>query len=536
MAQEDRRSLFNSIIDLLVKGSFDVASGKIKENNVKTIELNEITDKAYRQLIKDKNFQDAIYICETFNLPVELKISAISSNYRALCERKEFEKAFDWGVKYSMSKNDLNACSVKLFEEKLINKKVREALGCIEEYNIPQDLVINQAREAFNKFLDESSWVNAYYIGNKFDMSRKRTMSSGIRGYVQLLSADKMSGFLEMEKNFKILTDRDIAELEEADIESFLQVFNENIVKRLLEQNKPDKLFDVLAALNVYANADSNPLMSKLVKNVSQATARTHNRYISEGRGPAAVEILKNFRLIDKGSPENQRIGIIKIVEEAHHKLLRDYNLNAALFLKENYELFGRNALENSHEGLVQATTAFLEMALSKGDRKSVQKAVKEYVIDEEVFREMTTRTISQQVAAGNLDSAIELIKSTGIVISDKDTLGEILVRFHNAYERGDMKTASDIAHYFKLKDSRVEKADFTYWNSLIGADNFAEALKFTKERKIPRKVIEPVIKEMYQNLIHQERTEEAVKLRKDYRIGLNIIEWILISLKKILG
>ncbi len=178
MSIDEKKKAKKEIAQLLIEGDFQMASAKMGEKNLTSMDMTEIAGDAVRSLEKDKKFNQAIELCETYNLPVEQKIEIVSAQFRLLTNEKEYEKAHDWGIKYGISQNDLNANAVSAFEDALEAEDVKKALGLMEHYSIKPELVANSARISFNKYYENKVYLNAFYLGNKFEMSPKRTLTA----------------------------------------------------------------------------------------------------------------------------------------------------------------------------------------------------------------------------------------------------------------------------------------------------------------------------------------------------------------------
>ncbi|MCH7783622.1 hypothetical protein IID62_11215, partial [candidate division KSB1 bacterium] len=73
-------------------------------------------------------------------------------------------------------------------------------------------------------------------------------------------------------------------------------------------------------------------------------------------------------------------------------------------------------------------------------------------------------------------------------------------------------------------------------WNKHIEAGRYEIALDLKKKYTIPRKKLEPVVKELYSTLMASSQTEDAAAIRRDYNINLSFWNMITEMLKSIFG
>ncbi|MFC1476977.1 hypothetical protein ACFL6L_00755 [candidate division KSB1 bacterium] len=536
MESEDRKSIKDGITALLSAGNLEAAADEINKYQLPKIELTPLIETAYKQLTKDKNLLEAIALCDMYNLPLEWKMKAVYSQFHGLAEEKAYDKAYEWGLQYGMSKNEINIVTVKAFEKALQEKDISQALQYFRDFEIPSDLIVVQARESFNRLFDTGSYISALILGDAFEIARKRVVVAGIKGYCDLLSEKKSMKMIELEKEHKILIDDDITEAEEPDTRKFILAFCDNVVKPLLEGNKPDELFALLNNIDIIASHDKNPFLKEFMLQILKTIVVTHEKLMKDGRGPAAFDIVQNFRLLDSDTSSEVKVDIIKVAEETHNKLMSENNLTAALFLKENYELFNRNSLENSHDLLNGIVAKYLIETIQKGAVENIKTVMKEYPIDDHIKTDAANTGIHQLVRAGQYDALFDIMRNLDIEITDEDTLGEITTKFHNTYEDGHIEIASDLAFYFKLKEPRTQKVFLSHWQRLVDAGKYREARALKKERHLQKKLLEPAIKAKYEALVAENKMEEAINLRKDYKIKQSIAQWFVENVKKLFG
>ncbi|MFC1553336.1 hypothetical protein ACFL7D_01770 [candidate division KSB1 bacterium] len=532
----DKEAVKNEVKALLLEGDLKSASSKILDNSISIFETNKIAEKVFQTLLAEKKIQYAIDVCDHFNLPNESKINAISSQFHSLVAEKKFEEAFDWGTKYSMSPNDINANSVKAFEFALKNKEVRKALQYVEKFNPPLDLLTNIARNYFNVLFDGQNYIDAFYIGQKFELASKRTLTAALRGISHLLSENKFKLIVQLEESFRVLHDRKIDEIDDEDKKAFTKKYGDIVDLNFIQSNKINELGKFVNSLNLFKDYEGNGVLTEMIMITKRGTASVHEVMINEGRGPAAFDVVKNFQLLDNNTPEDIKLEVISSAENAHNEMMINKNLKAAMFLKENYELFTKNVLENSREKLKKISNEFLMSALLNSDLENAKTVIKKYEIDVEIVKITVGKAIQKLIDGDQYPSSFEILRSFNIKITDPDVLTDVMLKFHKAYEDNEMKVASDLAFYFHLKDPRVLRAASNHWESLMELRKYEEALSFKKERRIPKKLIEPIVKRIYEKMMGESNITTAAKLRMDYKVNVNVWKWIIEKIKSMLG
>ena len=536
MSAENKKAVMKEITDLLASGESQMAQAKIKEKNLTSMDVTEAANAALRECLKEKRYVDAIALCEEFNLPVEQKIDIINLQFRTLAAAKQFQEAYDWGEKYGLSKNDLNTNALAAFESALDKDDIQTALHYIDTMHIPLDVVVGIARASFNQLFDNKQYRKAFLLGYRFEISRKRTLTAGIRGYNYLLGNGDIKTFLSIEKDYKVLTDRDLKELEPEDTDLFKKRFIDNVVQHYFDENKIEELFTVLESLEILKVYEVNKLAGDLRREIMNAAADKHNEYIVDGRGPAAFELVEKFFLLSDEAPRDVKVEIIKTVENAHHELLNKGNLSGAVFLKENYRLFSENVLENSMERLEKVSADFLANTLEKGSPEVVKTFIRDYKISQEIISDASTEAVRNQLEKGHYDEVFAIIRTLNADIADSDILHDAASHFHRIYEGGNIELAADIAFYFRLREGRVPKAYLTTWQTLMDEGKTKEALKYRKERHIEKRLLEPVLKTKYQELMNAGKTDDAIRLRRDYRFGITILQFIMENIRRLIG
>jgi len=536
MTIQNKGALNKEIFALMIDGNLDKVVKILNANEVTAFEFKDIAEKAFRQLMNEKNAILALSVCEQFSLPSEHKSEAVSAQFRKLGEQKEYENAFEWGIKYNMSKNDMNNLSVKAFNESLMDKNISIALEYIQKFEIPNNLIIDDARRTFNELYERGFFLEALYLGKEFEMSPKRTLTSGLNAYLTFITKDKIKDFIELERSFNILHDRDISEVEEKPILDFSQLFNDKFICKYFEQNKSEKLHQLLDSIDFFSGTTQNKMLSELVLKVKIEAEKMHTKLLAEERGPAAFEVVKNFRLLKVETPDDLKTKVIKSAEETHHKLMKNNNLKGALFLKENYDLFLKNALENSLAGMNLVSREYFQNCLSNGKIDDAKTVSKRYEIHETIVEEIASKSIRSFAVAEQYGMIFEIMKEFKLEINDPDTLSEITAKFHQLYENDQMEIASNLDFYFKLKEIRARKATLVYWESLINKGNYSEALALKKERKIPKKVLEPILKRIYETMKNTSQVYEANKLIEQYKLKISFWTALLRVFKNFFG
>jgi len=226
-----------------------------------------------------------------------------------------------------ISFNEVNEIAEDAFRHLLKINKISIALDVFNSYKIPTDSLINEIRIKFNLLFQKKVYIDAFLIGKALNLSNKRSITAGIRGLRQLLSENNVNKIIELENEHGILHDEDIIDIDEQDVKSFIQIFNEEILTKYLEQNKIDQLYEIVDSLGIYNDYVQNPLLSELVLLITSTLVKTHSQILNDGRGPIAFEVTKNFRLLEIDTPEDIKSKVIEDAVNTHQRLISENNL-----------------------------------------------------------------------------------------------------------------------------------------------------------------------------------------------------------------
>jgi len=535
MESTEKSSIKKKIFEYIVNGQLPQVVDFIKNNPISAIEITETVKKAFQQLLEDKNYFVAIQLCEQFNLPVEMRLEAVNTQFRKLIKNREFEKAVEWGLKNNIPRTDIENVAMKAFKEALHQKNVEKALGIKDKYNISAAFIGAEAIHFFNIFYENKNYVKALLIGQEFDVSRKRSLTAGIRGYQGLISSGDIQRMIELEQKYNILGDREITQVEENDENKFIDTFIQDFFRNFLSSNKADKLSQIIESLELFQKRGNNPLVSRLIHQISEEVIYVHTNLMESLKYSDAFRLVENFHLFSDEIVAESKSKIITAAQKAHNKLIEENKLQAAKLIKDNYELFSKNIIADSLDSVSRVIAEYLEKALEKGDIENALFVVKEYDVQQNNVRIIAGKAIAKMLQSRKFLEAFDTIKMLKIPPNNQLFNAEALSCFEDAYNNGQMELASNIGFYFRIKDERVVQATFMLWKNQIESGRYSRAIEIRKQHKIPKKLSEPVVKEIYKNLLTQGETDQAVHLRNTYQMHLSVWAWFMEILRKVL-
>lgn len=530
----DKDAIKQSICENIIAGNFHQADGLEKDNLITTIEMIKIAEKAFKELMKKNEFSIAISTSEHYNLPVERRVEAVITQFRLFNRNREYEKSIEWGREHKLPESEVITVAVKAFDEALNVGDVEKALKYKNEFRIPYNLIANTARQAFNIFFEQRKNLYAYLIGQEFDISQKRMLTAGVRAYQQVLNDGDVARFVEMETKFSILGTRDIGQIDESDIKYFNKTFNDVVVRGLLDENKANQLAKIVDSLKFVNNRGNNPLLGTMVKQISEEVSYAHNNIMEAGNYTEAFRLVESFRLLSNDIPSEIKVKIIEAAEKAHHKLISENNLNGAKVIKESYSLFNKNIIANSLETVAKVSAEYLEKVLNEGDVINAKLAIQEYSIPKDTINEIASEAIVKLLHSRKNIEAFEIVKELKIDVNDEKIQTEAQSCFEESYENGQFELATNLSFYFKLKDKRAVQAAFVLWQKQIEAGTYQHALNLRKMHKIPKKMTDPIINGIYNTLIANKKTEQAIAIRREYKLKPSIWQWIVEFFQKI--
>ncbi|MFC1513626.1 hypothetical protein ACFL5P_01325 [candidate division KSB1 bacterium] len=536
MPETNNKSAKDSIYKAMLEDDLSKAELIEKNNNFSALEITGVAERAFSQLMKTQDYIVAIKVAERYSLPIEKKLEAISAQFRSLAKNKDFERAIDWGLKYRLPGNDINNVSVRAFISALEKKEVEKALEYKRKYNIPHNLIAHTALQTFNQFFERRKYIEALYLGQDFEISRKRILTAGVRGYHQVLKDNDISKFFTIEKLFKVLIDRDIEQIDESDFNNFAETFNNLVVKKLILENRTSYLADIINKLDFFNNRENNRLIDILFKQSAEQIAEAHSQLIDQDRYDEAFKLVESFHLLSSDISPETKIALISSAESAHHKLIEKNNINGAKIVKDNYSLFEKNIIANSLEKVTQITLEYLEKALQNAEIDNVKKVIEEYQLSKDEIKVVITKSLIKLLKSRKFLESFTIIKNLNPAVTFQEIQEQAKESFSESYEAGQLELAANLAFYYKLNDPKAVKAGFIIWKRYIEDEKFKEALEIKKRLKLPRKLVEPVLKDVYAELIEDKKSNMAQKLRMDYRLKLSVWEWFMGVFKKFIG
>jgi len=533
MGTSDITKVKKDIFEQIVNGNLIQADALKKNNGLSVVDIKDIVEKAFHELIKSKNNLLAIKVSDHYNFPVSYRLEAVTHEFRNLIKNKAFEKAIEWGLKYNLPINEINNVAVRAFNYALDNRDVQKAIEIKNRYDIPSTLVSSSGLQWFNILFEKKDYIKAMLIGQEFEISRKRTLTAGVRGYHQLIKTQEIERFIKLERKYNVLGDSDILQIEESDMKQFNAIFVQNVVRESLKNEKAGSLSQIIDSLGIFEKKDKNPLLSFMVKDVVDEVAVVHNTMMDAGRISDAYRLVDSFRLLTDIVSADVKSKIIASAETAHHKLIAEDNLQAAKSIKENYGLFEKNIISDSLETVAKVTTKYLKRALQSGDIQNAQVIIKEYGLAKSVIKDTADTAIIDMLHARKYVEVFETINMLRLSIDNQAVKAEAFTAFEEAFDNGQLELAANLGHYFRLSDKRILQAAYSLWKKHMDAGRYNRAMDYKKTHKIPRKLTEPVVREIYDSLINQGETEQAKFLRNEYRISMSLWDWILELLKK---
>ena len=145
------------------------------------------------------------------------------------------------GRNYKILGTEIINAGVKAFNEAFDSRDVAKAIDFKNNFKIPFDLIASQARRWVNIYFENQTYLKALMLGMEFDISRKRTLTAGLRAYIVLLGENKVDEFARLEKNYSIISDRNLSQVDKFEFKNSSKVFIENVVKDLISREKVDQ-------------------------------------------------------------------------------------------------------------------------------------------------------------------------------------------------------------------------------------------------------------------------------------------------------
>lgn len=421
------------------------------------------------------------------------------------------------------------------FKHLMKERNTRRVVEMFSKYSMQPDKYSHEAIDKFNVLFEDKEYLDAFYLGTVFSVSRKRSLAAGLLGMQQLMS-ENMGEAMNIENKYNILHDMDLVDVDESIRTEFVQSFERLVVRPYVNQNQPKALYNIIESLGIYREYENNPLLIEMFTSLTNEMVDLHNRLLESGRAGEACAVMEDFRLLNEDVPLDVRSKVLDAAEAAHHKKLQEYELKEALFLKQKYSLFLKSVEQKMDEDLSAALQEYIVEAVVKEELDNVSTVIEEYSLPKDNIVEAAGISVYNMLQTEKYAAIINTIRVMKVSITDPKVINEVTLRFHQVYEQGNMEIASHLAFYFKLNEPRGKKASIAYWKTLLENDKFGEARKLKKERRLPNSACQPLVIENYKRLVGESRKEEAAALLKDYNVNLSFGDWIIQKIKMLFG
>ncbi|MCP4728363.1 MAG: hypothetical protein GY863_25225 [bacterium] len=535
MDQMSSKEIKDEIESHLVNGDVEKAKDLEHEHGITIIGAKKIAGEVVTEMIKKSNtLPVAVAICEQYDLETELRIKAISNHMRNFVKENNYDEAIDWAKENNLPSNEINTIAIKAFNESLGQRDVKKALEYKHKYQLPDNLVFEKVINRFNHFFDRKDYESAMLLGHDYDISRKRTLIASIRAYHQLINTDNLAKLIAYEKKFNILGDSEHDLVDEADLKVLGEIFRDMIVISLLSKGNPDMLAQIVTKLDLFEKRERNPVAKQIVKYVIEEVINLHTKFLDSGLYTDGLKIVENFHLMEIELSPDQKVRLITTAEMAHNKVLKDNNLSLAKSIKENYLLYTKNIIGESIEKLNVVVDEVIVEMLAKGNANDIKSLVKEYDASDKRIRELSSIALVSLMKERKFVEAFNIVNELKIRIFDSDLHEQVNKNFEEAYKDGQMELAANIGYSFRLINPKVKKAAVAIWKKDLVAGKYNEALALKKKHKLPRAMIEPIVKVVYGDLIDNGKSEEAAQLRHVYRLNLSIMGLFKEVMKKL--
>ncbi len=535
MDPKSKKEIKDEIVSNLTAGNIDRAKDIEHEHDISLIEAKRTAEEVVEGLVKkSKNLPVAVEITTQYDLDNELKIKAVSLHLRELLRNKKYDEGIDWAKENGLPTNEVNNIAIKAFNESLSQREVKKALDYKHKYQLPDNLVFDKVINKFNHFFDSKDYESAMLLGQDFDISRKRTLISSIRAYHQFINSENLAKLISFEKKYNILGDRELHLVDEADLKLLGNVFRDMIVVSLLSRGNPDMLAQVVHKLNLFEKGETNPVAKQIVKYVIEEVINLHNKFLNSGLYTDGLKVVENFNLMTHELSPDQKVKLIAAAEAAHNKVLKENNLSLAKSIKENYLLYTKNIIGDSIEKLNSVVDKVMVELLARGNAADIKNVVKEYDVSDKRISEMANIALVTLMKERKFVEAFNIAGDLKIKSFDAELNQQVKKDFENAIKDGQIELAANIGYAFNLKGQKIKKAALVIWRKNLEAGKYNEAISIKRKHKLPKPMVEPIAKEVYENLISENKSEEAARVRQMYRLNLSIMGLFKEVFKKI--
>ncbi len=526
--------LFKEYETLLEEGKIDDAYSFLEVNGIHEYEADPVTNRVFESILKSGNPALAIKIGRKFKLDPRKIQDAGAVLFRQYLSKDEPLKALKTGDEFRLGKGDIHKAVLKYFHQAIKKKEYKAAVEVTQKYQIPHDTIYPIAIKGFNDAIKRKDHYSASFLGREFQLARNRITKVAAKAIRKIVSDGEFDKLFNFHQGFDIFSNAGYDALDDKECDQLNKSIVSGLVSQNLSSNNTDKLLKLISGFRIFDKKYKNKKLVALIEEILKTAVKHHNHSLEKRSISEARVIRDGFNLISDEVPFEVKSSAVDQAQKMHVIYVNEKNYQAAKTLKEEYLLFGKNSISNSSSIAIETASNLLSELFKKGDLDEAVKVVKDYQMPLEIAKQIALEQIGDLIKQKRIEDAVKGVKTFKIPVDEPRLLKEATIVFDNAIDSQLYEQAAEIGHHFKLQRDRTVKAAYNAWKRHLDYGRFDTAVKMYKIYRIPRKIVLPIVNQMYNNNLSDGKIELAKKIREMYGIRINFIQWFQELIKKI--
>ncbi len=515
--------------------NFDKVYKIAAEHGISKNKISNTASMVYEELIKKEEFKNAYTIANEYSMDESKLDIAASREFRKLIANGLIDDAIEWGKKTKKIKEfEINKITIREFLNLLKKNKPRKALKLIDKYKIPTSQVMDDAMYYYNKSFKINDFLTAAILGKKFNFSEKRTYTAAVRVLKKVIASKDVEKIIYINKEFDIFTDQ-VFDVIDPNDSSILSSEFANIIEEYLNKYDIDKVINIFSQIDILSGKYKNQFLADMVESIYQKIGLSHNRLLKMEMREKATMLKDEFDLIEKDVPYETKKIVIDGAQNFHNSLLDNYDYEAAKSIKDEYKLFGKNAIENSVEVSLQVSSDYLAKTFMRGEFDRSNRVIEDYDIPKEKVIEIAKKIILGKLNAEGYKNAVEILKRFKIDPAEPEFEVNAPNVFKDMLNTENYEAAAEIGLFFNLDRKETLRASVISWNKKINNSDFEEAFLLYKRHKIPNTAIKKTAAEVYKSYLEKNDLKTCKTIRKQYKLSIGVFGLIVEFIKRII-
>ncbi len=518
--QEIRELLFNGSIEKAVQLKKEVS---VNEENLRKI-IDEVID-SYRDM---GEYRDAIIIAEQFNVTGKKIENLYLLELKRLYAEHNYEEAAKWASDKEMSDVEIKRSAMQAYEDYLKAGNIGGAFRMMETYSLKKEELLSMTIEEFNNAFAHGNFHKAALLGEKFNFSRERTITSSLKACIKAIDEEEYDKAINMIGDFNLINNDIFEAVSEVEANRFLNEIFEKFLRPSIDKGKFKAIIDFAEKSRIIGQDFTYIPLKEFMQKFYTITSIAHNRLLDNLEEQPARYMRDSLGILTRDFPRELFKDVIKAAEKYHNNMLDKGDLHKALTIKEEYGLFSKSSPGDNLDELHQQVSKFVRKSIIGSDIDSARTVIKEYSLPVPYSNLAVVSGIISLLDMDDHKKAFEVLDNFEVNIADEESKFKVNIKYKELLGQKKHLIALTFAQKFRMNRSFVEEAAFRAWEEKFLMKKFDEALEIKRQYKIPKKRMIPVASSYYSNYMETGDYRLASSIRRSYNVSISVVEWFV--------